>query len=148
MGVTERSLGVARGSSEVISREQYQPPPLQLSLHPFCHPHPHCWVEEYRGEGGKGGQGWQWKNRLRWRSKKLWPVTSHQPWYSVHPDQNSCIQPTSHSSGSLGKQQLVGLLAIAHLIEPGLGRTWGERGGAVEGLIARMNRLMGRGCPR
>lgn len=73
----------------------------------------------------------------------------HQnPWYYVHSDQNSCIQPTSHSCGSLRKRQRVGLLAITHRIGPALRRTWGERGGTGEGLITRMNRLMGRGCPQ
>lgn len=66
----------------------------------------------------------------------------HNPWYYMHPDQNSCIQPTSHSCGSLGKRQLVGLLAITHRIEPVLGWTRSERGGVDEGLTARMK---GRG---
>lgn len=72
----------------------------------------------------------------------------HSPWYYVHSDQNSCIQPTSHFCGSLRKRQLVGLLAITHRTESALRWTWGERGGTGEGLIARMNRLMDRGCPQ
>lgn len=65
----------------------------------------------------------------------------HNPWYYVHPNQNSCIQPASHSRGSPRKRRLVGLLAITRRIEPWTGtRARGERGcGGGGGMKARVD---------
>lgn len=85
------------------------------------------------GEGGsRRGCGEEARNSVL--------LHHHNPWYYVHPDQNSCIQPASHSRGSLRKRRLVGLLAITHRIDS-------DRRGVreVSGIKDWMNRLMGRG---